>query len=88
MLECVTGIKSPNIQGCILADEMGLGKTLQIITLVYILSKQNPYCFEKPFFKKILILCPLSLVSNWKNEIKKFLGGMKLSPTVITSNRI
>ena len=34
MFECITGLKTPGIQGCILADAMGLGKKIQIITLI------------------------------------------------------
>ncbi|KJH48017.1 protein, SNF2 family [Dictyocaulus viviparus] len=58
--------------GCIMADEMGLGKTLQCITLLYTLLQQSPE--GKPTFSKAIIVCPSSLVKNWDNEIKKWLG--------------
>lgn len=50
--------------GGILADDMGLGKTLQIISLL--LSEK--YVTTKPS----IVICPTSLVYNWKSEIDKF----------------
>lgn len=52
------------IGGAILADEMGLGKTLQIIALFLLNrpSKSDP----------ALIVCPTTLIANWKREIEKF----------------
>lgn len=53
-----------NNKGCLLADEMGLGKTVQILAhLATIKSPQAPF----------LIIAPTSLISNWENEIKKFI---------------
>ncbi len=51
--------------GGILADDMGLGKTLQIIAIILEYKKEHG---NKP----ILVVCPSSLVLNWKNEIKRF----------------
>ena len=48
--------------GGILADDMGLGKTLEIITLIA--SDNTP--------KPNLIVCPKSLIFNWKNEFNRF----------------
>lgn len=66
---------------------MGLGKTLQVAALVYVLSRQSPFRSDQSFLRKTLIVCPLTLVSNWRNEIRKFIGDLKLSPVVITNNR-
>ncbi|GAB1287896.1 Chromodomain-helicase-DNA-binding protein 1-like [Apodemus speciosus] len=56
--------------GCILGDEMGLGKTCQTIALlVYLVGQLND---EGPF----LILCPLSVLSNWKEEMERFAPGL------------
>ncbi|MBN2810105.1 MAG: DEAD/DEAH box helicase [Deltaproteobacteria bacterium] len=52
-------------RGVIIADEMGLGKTLQAIT-VAILKKE---LFN---FRKTLVICPVSLKYQWKQEIEKF----------------
>lgn len=48
--------------GGILADDMGLGKTIQMITLL----KANR--INKPS----LIICPKTLIFNWKSEFQKF----------------
>ena len=56
--------------GCILGDEMGLGKTIQVIGLI-LQEKNNG-------FKSNIVVCPSSLMENWRREIKKF------APTVIT----
>jgi DNA repair and recombination protein RAD54B len=60
-----------NGYGCILADEMGLGKTIQAISLIWTLKQ------------KTLIVCPSSLVTNWINEFKKWLGDVRLKPFVV-----
>lgn len=53
-----------SIGGAILADEMGLGKTLQIIAL-FLLDRPSE---SEP----ALIVCPTTLIANWKREIEKF----------------
>lgn len=52
--------------GGILADDMGLGKTLQLIAIIAAYIKDN----NKR--KTSFVVCPSSLVLNWKNEVKKF----------------
>ncbi|KAI0093328.1 SNF2 family N-terminal domain-containing protein [Irpex rosettiformis] len=74
MYECVMAMKGHDGRGCILADEMGMGKTLQTITLVWTLLKQNPYAGIGPVVGKVLIVCPVSLINNWKSEFHKWLG--------------
>ena len=51
--------------GACLADDMGLGKTLQTITFMAHQAEQNEAA-------KMLVICPASLLYNWKNEIEKF----------------
>lgn len=50
----------------ILADDMGLGKSVQFISVL--LSNND----EKDETLPSLIVCPSSLVLNWKKEIEKF----------------
>ncbi|KAI6157426.1 P-loop containing nucleoside triphosphate hydrolase protein [Pisolithus tinctorius] len=73
LYECVMGMKKHEGQGCILADEMGLGKTLQSVALVWTLLKQNPYG-GGGVIGKALIVCPVSLINNWRAEFRKWLG--------------
>ncbi|WFD08181.1 helicase [Malassezia vespertilionis] len=63
-------------QGAILADEMGLGKTLQTITLIVTLLRQNCYfsSVTAGTIEKALVVCPLTLVMNWKREFRKWIG--------------
>ncbi|KIO32390.1 hypothetical protein M407DRAFT_214347 [Tulasnella calospora MUT 4182] len=49
----------------ILADEMGLGKTLQTISFLSHLK-------EKGVWGPFLVVCPLSVLHNWKAEFEKF----------------
>jgi superfamily II DNA or RNA helicase len=49
--------------GACLADDMGLGKTLQTIMLLQTLKDK---------IKKVLIICPVSILYNWRNELEKF----------------
>ena len=62
--------------GGILADDMGLGKTLQVIA--FLLSEK----LENADEKISLIVCPASLVYNWK--IEKF--APELNAKIITGN--
>lgn len=60
-----------NKWGGILADDMGLGKTIQAIA---ILSKAHSIKTNKS-----IIICPTSLLENWKREIAKFCPTLKTS---------
>lgn len=55
----------------ILADEMGLGKTIQ--TLAMLASRKES--MNGP----ALILCPASLVENWKREAERFVPGFRVA---------
>ena len=64
--------------GGILADEMGLGKSLQTICFI------KQLLLEKPD-SKIMIVCPTSLVYNWKKEFDKF--GSELKYATVFDNK-
>jgi len=64
-------LKEHGLGGC-LADDMGLGKTIQIISL---LLKERE---GKTRPKASLIVCPMSVVGNWKREIERFAPDLKV----------
>jgi hypothetical protein len=56
----------PDVRGCVFADDMGLGKTLQLLAFVH-------WYLEQPDARDpVLIVAPVSLLENWRNEIAKF----------------
>ncbi|KAL5043945.1 hypothetical protein BDW71DRAFT_216068 [Aspergillus fruticulosus] len=57
----------PLASGGILADDMGLGKTIQIISLI--LSNSQPKTIESS--KTTLIISPVGVMSNWRNQIQE-----------------
>ncbi|KAL9002490.1 MAG: hypothetical protein Q9188_004571 [Gyalolechia gomerana] len=60
----------------ILGDEMGLGKTLQTLSLIQYLKenrKQNSVSENRPS----LVVCPLSVLSSWMTEARKWAPGLK-----------
>ncbi|CAG2216528.1 RAD54B [Mytilus edulis] len=86
LYECVMGYRDYGGQGAILADDMGLGKTLQCISLLWTLYKQGPYG-GKAVVKQALIITPGSLVKNWNQEFKKWLGTERLSVYCVSSEK-
>lgn len=73
LFECAMGMRGFDGQGCILADDMGLGKTLMSITALWTLINQG-FVKGEPAVKKVMVVCPTSLVGNWDNEIRKWVG--------------
>lgn len=55
-----------NCRGAVLADDMGLGKTLQLLTLMaWALARDAR-------MDPVLVVAPVSLLENWKEEASKF----------------
>lgn len=60
-----------NRKNILLADEMGLGKTVQAIAYI---NQHN--------LSNIIIVCPKSLVLNWRNELNEWLINKNLTITI------
>ncbi|KAK3286246.1 DNA-dependent ATPase protein rad54 [Cymbomonas tetramitiformis] len=86
IFECVAGLKNFGGNGCILADDMGLGKTLQGITLIWTLLR-NGFKPNEHIAKRVLIVCPTSLVPNWDSECEKWLKGRVRTMPICESTR-
>lgn len=60
-------LNSPkHCRGAVLADDMGLGKTLQLLALIAWVMERDPDAAPA------LIVAPVSLLENWKNEAERF----------------
>ena len=55
------------VRGAVLADDMGLGKTFQLLSFMAWLVQTNPSV------EPMLVVAPVSLLENWKEEADKFL---------------
>ncbi|MFM9148532.1 MAG: DEAD/DEAH box helicase, partial [Verrucomicrobiota bacterium] len=60
-----------NALGGLLADEMGLGKTVQALAFLEAVRR------EKPEDGPCLVVCPASLVENWRREAKRFTPSLR-----------
>ena len=59
--------------GGILADDMGLGKTLQTLAWLAWLKERN-----RKNHRPALVICPASVLHNWRREAEKFTPGLKV----------
>ncbi len=58
--------------GGVLADDMGLGKTVQALAWLLHLREQEPDGGPS------LVVCPASVVHNWKREAERFAPGLRV----------
>jgi HJR/Mrr/RecB family endonuclease len=56
------------VRGAVLADDMGLGKTFQLLAFMAWLQEKDPS------MAPMLVVAPVSLLENWKEEAEKFLS--------------
>ncbi len=64
-------LREVGLGGC-LADDMGLGKTVQVAANLQLRK------YEDKEANLSLVICPKSLVFNWKNELQKFAPDLKV----------
>ena len=64
--------------GPLLADDMGLGKTIQVIAWM----KLQLGRVGAPRTPRFLIVCPLTVVANWRHELEKFAPELLDSVTI------
>ncbi|MEV6978993.1 SNF2-related protein [Kitasatospora sp. NPDC093806] len=57
--------------GAVLADDMGLGKTVQTLALLALEQ-------ERGATGPVLLVCPMSLVGNWRGEAARFAPGLRV----------
>lgn len=88
LYECVMGMREFDGQGALLADAMGLGKTFMTIALIWTLLKQNPIHGSDSIIKKAIIVCPVTLIQNWRKEFKRWLGNERIGVYVADGNKI
>ncbi|EJD35996.1 hypothetical protein AURDEDRAFT_117185 [Auricularia subglabra TFB-10046 SS5] len=76
-----SSIEKPPVlgRGGLIADAMGLGKTLTVLALV-LLTKSEPK--TAGFSGATLIVCPLSVLSNWEKQIADHVQRGKLKTIV------
>lgn len=67
---------SANRFGGILADDMGLGKTLQTLTWLSWLREESAKSGQP--VKPTLVVCPKSVMDNWKAEAARFTKDLKV----------
>ena len=62
----------------ILGDEMGLGKTLQTLSLIQYLKENKKLSGSSGENRPSLVVCPLSVLSSWIAEARKWTPGLKV----------
>ena len=59
------------------------GKTLQSVTLIWTLLQTGLTANGRPTAKRVIVVCPCSLVKNWDNEFVKWLGPQTAKTTAL-----
>lgn len=75
----VTAMTTKGLLGLCLFDEQGIGKTVTTLAAFDILRERGETdCF--------IIVCPVTMMEGWKNEVEKFLPGKYLTKVVVGSS--
>lgn len=75
-----------SLHGGLLADDMGLGKTFMSLVAVaeYYRMCRERYVTERP----VLVVAPLSLLENWRDELKKYFHRSPFDSVIILQSRV
>lgn len=65
-LQHLWAMSPEHCRGTVLADDMGLGKTLQLLTFIAEALDADPG------LPPALVVAPVALLENWRNEIERF----------------
>jgi len=65
-----------SVRGGILADQMGMGKTIEVLSLILTNHQRDPH---SDFAKTNLVVCPLSVLTQWLDEIRSHTGTVLFS---------
>lgn len=68
--------------GGILGDDMGMGKTIQMLALIYKQATRETECGPGQYCAphgSTLVVCPQSVLYNWKRETERWLGWTETS---------
>ncbi len=63
--------------GACLADDMGLGKSVQAIALLLHVRDEAAVGEQAKLAKPALLICPTSVVTNWRREVERFAPGLR-----------
>lgn len=76
-LQNLWGHSPTQCRGALLADDMGLGKTIQLLTFI-------ARCLEdQPDLEPVLVVAPVALLENWREEIDKFFRPGSMPATLL-----
>lgn len=69
--------------GACLADDMGLGKTIQAIAMLLherraVADAPNGDAAAPLRYPPALLICPTSVVANWRREVERFAPGLRI----------
>ncbi len=67
-------LQETGLGGC-LADDMGLGKTVQVLALI---QRHVSGAAGRHRSRPVLVVCPTSVIDNWKKEASRFAPGLSV----------
>lgn len=58
-----------------------------MIALIWTLLKQNPIYEAPPVIKKAVVVCPATVIKNWKKEFRKWLGESRIGVFILDGQK-